>query len=159
MSNRLAEGQPLTYDYLAQIENELDTLRAEIRKLRGNVNALQDITVLYDNKASIGNAKKPNDILVIAGSDPIVFQGAPRTKIFQNVKFDSSFAELPLVVATVQDPGSQGRGGANVAFATVSLGKVSRTDFWFKVELVKSTGNIQNNDLRVNYIAIGKRQT
>lgn len=159
MADRLVQGQPLTYEYLADIEKQVDTLSGRIATLFRNINlrtAIQDITVLVDNmKRGTRNANEPNNVQVLAGAYKIAFTGNPRPVVFQTVRFDRAFKAEPIVVATVADQGDTGARGANVAFATVTIGEVSHTQFNFKVEMIRQGTNITRGDLQLNYIAIG----
>ena len=160
--SRLSEGQPLTYDYLSQIEKELDELKGTVAGLVGvtkGIDDLQNVYVRIDNKGGLRNATQPSNVMTIAGTRVLTFAGGSSKSIYDEVQFDVGFSTIPIVVATIQDPTAAGKkvSSSDIAFATVTIGDINKNKFFYKVELIKSTGNIASGDLKVNYFAIGAK--
>lgn len=160
MADRLVQGQPLTYEYLQDLERQVDNLQRNVSNLLGRVKReeeLQNLSVLIDYKKGYKNARTPPNVQILAGSLKISFTGNARPVIFQKAYFDRGFAVEPVVVATVHDPERLGASD-KVAFATVTIGDVTPKAFEFKVEMIRQGQNIMSNDLYLNYIAIGRQQ-
>lgn len=161
MVDRLAQGQPLTYDYLADIEGEIESLKTRLTRLSNRINneiEEQNITVLLDKTLATNTPVKPNNIQVIAATIPIQFSGGGKKAVlFDKRNFDRAFSETPIVVASLSDPQPLRQDGSTIAMATITIGHVSPTLFNYKVEMIRSNQAFRSRDLYLNYIAIGKR--
>ena len=149
--SRLSTGQPITYDFLADLENKVNALSKSISNIeQTNSRKNQNIKVAGRN---IGNA---NNVVIDAGFR-VIGGGNQKTTFNENIKFDTQFAQEPLVVATLHNPKDKGAEDENSPYATILIGYVSTSGFNLIIQMM--SGSTANRDLRVNYIAVGKGST
>jgi len=149
--SRLSTGQPITYDFLADLENKVNVLTKSISNIQqANSTTNQNIKVAGRN---VGNA---NNVVIDAGFR-VIGGGSQNTTFDETIKFDIQFAQEPLVVATLHNPKDRGGEDETSPYATILIGYVSTSQFNLRIQMM--SGSTANRDLRVNYIAVGKGST
>lgn len=160
MPNLLQDGEPLTYEWLNSIVQDIINLnkfmdntkktasKAQSVKVSGKTSPAGTNAVLLDNK----------QILVKAGTFSI-----PRLELKSSnkstVKFSTSgngpdtFAAAPLVVACLADDANDEK---KSLYANIIVSNVTTTDFTIKINLISKLE--QDTNLIVNYIAVGQYQ-
>lgn len=146
MSNlSINDGEPITYDLLAEMIKRINSLDAKINANRRA--ASQKITVAGPQFKAI------NNITMIC--DSFIFEVGQKQANKLTIKFPAAnFGAVPHVVATVADLDAGKADVTNAPYATISIGKVTKSQFDCRVDLIKVSA--KNTQLKVNYIAIGK---
>jgi len=149
--SRLSTGQPITYDFLADLENKVNALTKSVSIIeQTNSRKNQNIKVFG---RSVGNA---NNVVVDAGFR-VIGGGNEKTTFNETIKFDTQFAQEPLVVATLHNPKDKGGEDETSPYATILIGYVSTSGFNLRIQMM--SGSTANKDLRINYIAVGRGST
>jgi hypothetical protein len=158
MPNLLQDGEPLTYDWLNSLVQDIKDLqkfkdntqknsaKSQSIKVSGKTGPKASNSVLLDNK----------QILVKTGTFSI-----PRLELKASnkstIKFSSSdsgpnaFAAPPLVVACLADDANDDK---KSLYANIIVSNVTTTDFTIKINLISKLD--QDTNLVVNYIAVGQ---
>jgi len=150
--SRLSKGQPITYDFLADLENKINILTRRVN----NIDRQNDDDNSNKNVQFVGSMLNGKNITFLAGFRKInVTEG--KTIFNEFVKFDTTFAQVPLVTATLYAVQNKDGDSGEMPYATLLITETNRSGFNVKLHMVE--GVTTNKDVRINYIAIGRSST
>lgn len=148
--SKLSDNQPITYDYLRGLENDIARLSKSIQKLNGKDAQEANISVRGGRGADVSNAKNVAvliDKINVVETDKAVING---TVTFSG----TSFIGPPIVVANIVNS-SKRDDEQSPPYAVLTIGNINKSGFDFRIQMV--TGAATNKrTLLVNYIAVGK---
>jgi len=146
MSKPLAitEGEPLTYGFIKSMIDRINLIDSQLNTVENK----QSVRI-------IGNQIKGADVVILA-DDESFDRSNENTSIEKEIKFSQGvFSDPPTVVATLADAADRKDDKLKTpAYATLTIGKVTKESFTIILQFVKSSQN--NNKIKINYVAIGK---
>lgn len=154
--SKLSDGQPITYDYLSGLEEDIARLTRAVNKLRQNADDDDKAPVLKIRGGSgsgLGNAKNVTvftDKISVIETDNAVVEG--------EVKFSGiNFAGAPIVVANLLNANKKDDDQAP-PYAVITIGNIHKNGFDYRIQMIRGT-KTNKRTLLVNYIAVGKTST
>ena len=139
--SKLANGLPLTYDYIDQIVESLNGLADKLDARSGG-----KIPAFFSANSSKPTTKTP---VVMMGQETFTMSGngADRAK---EIRFGKTFHERPIVIATVNQLDTTSREPIN-AYCTICEVTGSK----FRAKVFYAAGSTEPKNIILNYIAIG----
>jgi len=143
MINTITDGQPITYELLNQIIEQVNEVQVEQSDIK------QIIEFYGDN---LGR-REDDRIKVACGSQSIRLEKG-KTRFTENIKFPSNvgFDARPYVTATVID-NRLGTSGDGTSYAALTIVNLSKAGFDIRLDLIQAPS--RNTSLVIHYIAVG----
>lgn len=143
MINTITDGQPITYELLNQIIEQVNEVQVEQSDIK------QIIEFYGDN---LGR-REDDRIKVACGSQSVRLEKG-KTRFTETFKFPSNvgFDTRPYITATIVD-NRLGSSGDGTSYATLTIVNLSKVGFDMRLDLVKAPS--RNTSIAVHYIAVG----
>lgn len=145
--NAISEGQPLTYELINQIINEVNKIKELPEDFGQNVEVYgPDLGMSEEDTVKIVSGVYEFDIKGkdISRDIDVPFRSRASGTIFNK--------DNVVVTASIVDR-ERGKSGAGIQMATLTITNITKTGFEAKVRLIKSLKDTVT--LQVHYIAIG----
>lgn len=142
MINQISDGQPITYELLNQIIEQVNKV---------STSDLNDVKQIVEVIGSGIKRTEDARAIIAAGSITVVIPKTSNIPI-QTIKFSEIFAANPYVSVTIVDVNtSKQDGGLNAATATV-VG-LTASEMQVKIQLIRQIESATS--IRLHYIAVG----
>jgi hypothetical protein len=150
--SKLSDGQPLTYDYLKGLEEDITRLTQSVNSINQQLR-LENANINFSGGKGSGSRGATN---VTVHIDRVTITENNSPVVVGNVKFDGvEFSAIPTVVANLL--ASTDGDNENSPYAVLTIQNITRTGFGYRIQMIR--GNTNARDLVVNYIAVGKTST
>jgi hypothetical protein len=141
MISPISDGQPITYELLNAIINQVNSIVIPADDQKQNIMVVGNtIQTAEDDKVKIAVGSREIDIPVSG------------TKDENDIKFPSNtgFKAIPFITASIIDYKGAGQG---ISFANATITSITKESFSVRVRLVSELK--KTTTVRLNYIAIG----
>lgn len=141
MINQISDGQPVTYELLNAIINQVNSIVIPADDQKQNIIVVGNtIQTAEDDKVVIAVGSREVDIPVSGSKDE------------NDIKFPSNtgFKAIPYITTSIVDYKGAGQG---ISFANATITSITKESFSVRVRLVSELK--KPTTVRLNYIAIG----
>jgi hypothetical protein len=154
--SKLSDGQPITYDYLSGLEEDIAKLTRAVNKLGQNIDENNNGPVLKIRGGSGSGLKGAKNVTVF--TDRISVLETDNAVVEGEVKFNGvSFEGQPVVVATLLNSNKKDD-DQSPPYAVITIGNINKNGFDYRIQMIRGT-KTNKRTLLVNYIAVGKTST
>ena len=148
--NVISEGQPITYELINQIISTVNSVKQTTEEIN------QVIEVYGGERLGRAEDRK---IIIQAGDFRLNFNEGTSTKAARanaEVSFptQSVFSKRPYVTLAVEDGTSSSKGGKN-SFITTTVTDLTTKGFTVRARRLTTNANVEEDSVRIHYIAIG----
>jgi len=149
--SKLSDGQPLTYDYLKGLEEDIIRLSKNVTSINKQL-TLENANINFSGGKDSGSSGATN---VTVHIDKVTVIGETGPVIRGNVRFGGvKFSAAPIVVANLLN---QSKLDEDSPYAVLTINNITQTGFNYRIQMIRGATNTRL--LLVNYIAVGQTST